>query len=142
MIEFLLRNYNYNKSRLKALTCGDLPDQVKYIHSTSVIELAGGNSVRGKSSIVETAGIKLEELQKEARAEIRRLQSDLQTVEILLEGLGTVERFVIENLYFEELDFNRLSEKFFSEFNCPLTNRALQGNRRKALEKMKAIVRA
>lgn len=142
MIEFLLRNYRQNKSRLKALTSGELPDQVKYIHSTSVIELSGGNSVRGKSSIVETASIKLEAEEKETRAEVRRLQSDIETVDIVLEGLGIVERFVIENLYFEELDFNRLSEKFFSEFTFPLTQRNLTGSRRKALEKMKNIVRA
>jgi len=71
---------------------------------------------------------------------LKNYEENRETVDILLIALSDLERFVIEKLYFEKLDFIRLSEAYYKRYEIPIKIKVLKGVKTKALKKMQSVV--
>lgn len=154
-IEKELQEYRQNLSRLKyfrkellsLMSPEFFPDSVSY-YSSPVFDNPIISETNKFHSITESAGIKLEKVNKKIeekkdriKKDIRLLQDRIQTVDILLECLSEEEKFIINSFYFLGLRWSLVESRYYKEYTEPKSTQQLKNKRTIAIKKMEGIMK-
>lgn len=127
----ITEKYLYNYRPLKASIENmekEISDLDYYIASSIKLDYIGGIGYKG--SITEMAAINIQEKKDNIRFEIRKLEDRLERIDRSLEALSEIERYIIEDKYFEGREWWKIAYKLrYSERWC-------KELRRRAVEKI------
>lgn len=155
MIEQKLREYKSNLSKLKLTECSmkQIESEIQVLEPSYISAYAFTDTPPSKtnkiSSVVENTVLETENKREKVEKlkdrlwdmakERLYLQCKVEEVEAYLTALGSEEKFIIEQFYFEKLTWRIVAERYRREFGNYISRDTLRKKKKAAIRQMGSI---